>query len=91
MSNSLAGSKYGNVERFFIWYNNDDVLPFLEAIHNMSDYFKVRSLDLFKDAISLPGLAMKDLFKDIGTFFSLPKAKDADIHSLMKQNLVGGQ
>ena len=46
---------------FFIWYNNDDVLPFLEAIHNMSDYFKVRSLDLFKDAISLPGLAITDI------------------------------
>ena len=37
---------------FLIWYNNNDVLPFLEAIHNMSD-FKVLFLDLFKDAIVL--------------------------------------
>ena len=46
---------------FLLWYNNNDVLPFLEAIHNMSDNFKVRSLDLFEHAISLPGLAITDI------------------------------
>ena len=75
---------------FLIWYNNGDTKPFLDAIQKMSAYFRSRNLDIFKDGISLPGLAMKDLFTDIGTFFTLPKKSDSDMYDIVKREMVGG-
>lgn len=71
------------------WYNLQDVMPLLEGIEKMTLYFKSRNLDLGKDGISLPGLALKDLFSEIDTFFSLPYAKDEDMYHLLKSNIVG--
>ena len=75
---------------FLIWYNNQDVKPFLTAIEKMSNYYASCQLDLLKDAISLPGLAMQDLFSDCGTFFSLIKEQDKDLHYTMREQIVGG-
>ena len=60
---------------FLIWYNDNNVSSFLKAIQEMSDYFKVRSLDLFEEAISLPGLAMKDLSKILERYSRYLKQK----------------
>jgi hypothetical protein len=43
-------------------YNNMDVGPFLEAINNMFEIFKELGVDIFKEAISLPGVAQKRMF-----------------------------
>ena len=75
---------------FLMWYNNGDTKPFLQAIEKMRVYYQSRNLDLFKDGISLPGLAMKDLFSNIDTFFTLPKTKDSDIYDILKREMVGG-
>jgi len=75
---------------FLVWYNNQDVQPFMEAIDKMCAYFASRGLDLFKDGISLPGLAMKDLFAHTGTFFTLFKKRDADLYHTMREQIVGG-
>ena len=64
--------------------------PFLIALDRLSAYFQNRGLDLAKDGISLPSLALKDLFANIDTFFSLVKSKDEDLYRLMKDNIVGG-
>ena len=40
---------------FLIWYNNLDVVPFLEAIDKMSDFWKERNIDTFKHGVSVPG------------------------------------
>ncbi|KAI8487962.1 hypothetical protein Bbelb_344100 [Branchiostoma belcheri] len=59
---------------FLIWYNNKDVQPMLEAIQKMVDFYKDLGLDMLKDGISVPGLTLKYLFKNLGsdTFFTLP-------------------
>ena len=75
---------------FLVWYNNQDVKPFMQAIGKMNQYFKSRGLDLFKDGISLPGLAMKDLFHETGTFFSLFKKNDSDLYHSLRDQIVGG-
>ena len=76
---------------FFIWYNNLDVVPFLEAIEKMSDFWKDRSIDIFKDRVSVPGLTMKYLFSNVpDTYFSLFNEKDKDLYYTMKYNNVGG-
>ena len=79
-----------NMHDFLVWYNNQDVKPFLTAIEKMSDYYASCQLDLLKDGISLPGLAMQDLFSDCDTFFSLVKQKDSDLHQTMRDQIVGG-
>jgi hypothetical protein len=57
---------------FLIWYNNLDVVPFLEAIEKMSNFWQERKIDIFKDGVSVPGLTMKYLFSNVpGTYFSL--------------------
>lgn len=46
---------------FLIWYNNKDV-PFLEAIDKMFAFYKYKQTDMFKQAISVPGLTLRHLF-----------------------------
>ena len=46
---------------FLEWYNNLDVIPFVEVIEKMKVFYKNKKLDLFKDGVSLPGLVLKYL------------------------------
>ena len=34
---------------FLVWYNNLDVVPFLEAVEKMSQFWQERKIDMFKD------------------------------------------
>ena len=45
-----------------MWYNDGDTKRFLQAIEKVRVYYKSWNLDLFKDGMSLPELAMRDLF-----------------------------
>ena len=58
---------------FLVWYNNLDVVPFLEAVEKMSQFWQERTIDMFKDGISVPGLTLKYLFSYLSpqTYFSL--------------------
>ena len=58
---------------FLVWYNNLDVVPFLDAVEKMSHFWRERKIDMFKDGISVPGLTLKYLFSFLGnqTDFSL--------------------
>ncbi len=43
--------------------NNLDVLPFIEAVEKTKDFYRLKRLDMFKDGVTLPGLALKYLIK----------------------------
>ena len=77
---------------YLVWYNNLDVEPFVEAIEKMFEFYQPRSLDLFKDGISVPGLVMKKLFSGLNQnkFFSLFQERDKDLYYKFKENIVGG-
>jgi hypothetical protein len=49
---------------FLIWYNNLDVEPFIEALEKQSVIYASKSIDMLKEAISLPGLAVRWLFRE---------------------------
>lgn len=53
------------------WYNNLDVKPLAEAIKNQSNFYKRYDLDMFQDAVSLPGCAEKIMYKT--AFNNLPE------------------
>ena len=40
------------------YYNNLDVTPFLETIETMKAFYTKICVDIFKDAVSLPGVSM---------------------------------
>ncbi len=56
---------------FLEWYNNLDILPFIEAVEKMKLFYKAKKLDLFKDGVSLPGLVLKYLMKGTESDFYL--------------------
>jgi G:T-mismatch repair DNA endonuclease (very short patch repair protein) len=49
---------------FLVWYNNLDVVPFVEAIQRQSAVYREKGIDMLKDAISLPGLAIRWMFNE---------------------------
>lgn len=51
---------------FLDWYNNLDVQPFLLTLEKQCAVYAEKSIDMVKDAISLPGLDIQWLFDETG-------------------------
>ena len=77
---------------YLVWYNNRDVIPFLEAIDKQFAFYQQQNIDMFKDGISVPGLTLLYLFNDLppNTFFTVFNQTNSDLHQLVKDNIVGG-
>ena len=77
---------------FLVWYNNRDVVPFLEAIDKQFAFYKQQNIDMFKDGVSVPGLTLLYLFNELpsNTFFIVFNQTNSDLHLLVKDNIVGG-
>ncbi|GFN74662.1 hypothetical protein PoB_000116800 [Plakobranchus ocellatus] len=75
-----------------IWYNNKDTRPFIEALVKQCEFYKTLGLDMLKDAVSVPGLTLRYLFKTMprAHFFSLIREKDKDLHEELRKQIVGG-
>ena len=77
---------------FLVWYNNRDVVPFLQAVDRQFDFYQQRGIDMFKQGISVPGLTLLYLFNDLPekTYFTIFNEKHKDLHDLIKDNICGG-
>ena len=77
---------------FLVWYNNRDVVPFLQAIDRQIAFYQQRGIDMFKQGISIPGLTLLYLFNDLPekTYFTLFNENNKDLHQLVKDHVVGG-
>ena len=77
---------------FLVWYNNRDVVPFLQAIDRQFAFYEQQGIDMFKQGISVPGLTLLYLFNDLPekTYFTIFNEKNKDLHHLVKDNVVGG-
>ena len=77
---------------FLVWYNNRDVIPFLQAIDKQFAFYQHQNIDMFKDGISVPGLSLLHLFNDLpnDTYFTVFNRTNRDLHKLVKDNIVGG-
>ena len=74
-----------------LWYNNLDVVPFLEALEKQTKIYEGKGIDMLKSAISLPGLAVRWLFTEVGRReceVALLDEENKDLHHLIKENLV---
>ena len=76
---------------FLVWYNNLDVVLFLEALDKMSQFWCRYSIDMLKEAINLPGLAFKFEMSFQGEQgLHLSSFHTEDLYQLFKDNMVGG-
>ena len=80
------------LEDFLKFYNERDVFPFMQALEKQVDYYQQLGLDMLKDAIGIPGLTLRYLFKTLpeGVIFSLCGKKQSYLHDLYRKFLVGG-
>ncbi|TYZ57451.1 hypothetical protein PybrP1_010839 [[Pythium] brassicae (nom. inval.)] len=92
------------IKDLLIWYNNLDVVPFIDAINAHREQFKAFGLDTLIDGISLPSLAEKVMYEICysglskpptitGTPFKFPQSRfdsyrDQDIKSKRKYGLT---
>ena len=75
---------------YLMYYNNLDTGPFVIALTNFIDIYKQEGIDIFKDYVTLPGVARKMLYESSGSKFSLINKENADLYYTMKKNIVGG-
>ena len=78
---------------FLIWYNNKDAAPFVQAVNKMQQFYFEKGVDVFKVAISVPGIARKLLFKsckETQTHFELIGPAHDDLYRTIRSNIVGG-
>ena len=75
---------------YLIYYNNLDTGPFCIALKNFIDIYSSQEVDIFKDFVTLPGVARKMLFNSSKSKFSLINPADADLYYTLRKNIVGG-
>ena len=75
---------------FLAHYNNADVVPFLQALEKQAQVYRGLQLDMSKDAVTLPGLAMKYSFRKLGGVFHTFTEGQGYLHDLVMGNIVGG-
>ena len=77
---------------FLILFYNKDVVPFLQALDKQSRFYQTLGLEMLKDAIGVPGLTLRYLFKTLphNVYFSLFHEKHKDLHQLLRSEMVGG-
>jgi hypothetical protein len=84
--------RMSTLKDFLIWYNNKDVVPFLPALKLQVEFYAKLGVDMSKDAISVPGVTLKYLFKTLpkDVSFSLCSKREEDLHKTIRNNIVGG-
>ena len=86
-------NKMTTFQDFLMWYNNLDVKPFVEAVQKFQHFYFDKGIDVFKVAISVPGIARQLLFKTAKTQnvnFALFDESNKDLYQTVKRNIVGG-
>ena len=74
------------------YYNNLDVSPFLEALVKMRDFYTDLGVDIFKDAVSLPGVSMQYILRGTLSRCNAPElyAPNLEAYTMLKGAMVGG-
>ena len=72
------------------WHNNKDVVPRLEAMQNMVDFYRNKGFDLLKPGCALPNLANICLHKSTAVLFYAFTESDNDLLEKIRGDMVGG-
>ena len=74
------------------YYNNLDVTPFLETLEKMKAFYTKLGIDIFKDAVSLPGVSMQYILRGTLRGRNPPElyAPTGEAYEMLKGAVVGG-
>ena len=77
------------------YYNNLDVAPFLQALQKMKEFYTTLGVDIFKDAVSLPGVSQQYILRKTlkgRKGYKPPElyAPNKEAYDMLKAAVVGG-
>ena len=75
---------------FLMWYNNEDVVPTLEAMQKLIEFYHQKEIDMLKLGCTLPNLANICLHKSTDSKFYLFTESDKDLLEKIREAMVGG-
>ena len=75
---------------FLKWYNNKDVVPTLEAMQKMIEFYHNKGIDMLKLGCTLPNLAKIFLHKSTDSKIHLFTESDKDLLEKIREDMVGG-
>ena len=75
---------------FVRWYNNKDVVPTLEAMQKMMEFYHNKGIDMLKLGCTLPNLANICLHKSTNSKFYPFVETDKDLHDKIREDMTGG-
>jgi len=75
---------------FLRWYNNKDVVPTLEAMKKMIEFYHSKRIDMLKLGSTLPNLVNVYLLSSTNVkFYPFPE-EDKDLLEKIREDKVGG-
>ena len=74
------------------YYSNLDVTPFLETLEKMKAFYTKLGIDVFKDAVSLPGVSMQYILQGTLRGRNPPElyTPSGEAYEMLKGAVVGG-
>ena len=75
---------------FLMWYNNKDVVPALEAMQKIIEFYHQKEIDMLKLGCTLPNLANICLHKSTDSKFYPFTESDKDLLEKIREDMVGG-
>ena len=75
---------------YLMWYNNKDVVPTLEAMQKMIEFYHQKEIDMLKFGCTLPDLANIRLHKSTDSKFYPFTESDKDLLEKIREDMVGG-
>ena len=79
-----------NFSDFIKFFNNKDVVPALEAMQKMIEFYPNKAIDMLKLGCTLPNLTNICLHKSIGSKFYPFTGSDKDLLEKIREVMVGG-
>ena len=79
-----------NFSDFLKWYNNKDVVPTLEAMQKMIEFYHNKGIDMLKLGCTLPNLTNICLHKSTDSNFYPFTESDKDLLEKIREDMVGG-
>ena len=77
-------------KEFLMWYNYKDVVPTLEAMQKMIEFYHQKEIDMLKLGCTLPNLASICLHKSTDSKFYPFTENDKDLLEKIRGEMVGG-
>ena len=75
---------------FLKWYNKKDVVPTLEAMQKMIEFYHKKGIDMLKLGCTLPDLANICLHKSTDSKYYPFTESDKDLLEKIREDMVGG-